>query len=70
VWKKFLKNLPRRLHDNSIWSEKRAFFTPFKTRLANFESSWLKTFVPQKLEAFDIVLGNGVENPQKKKKTP
>jgi hypothetical protein len=38
--------------------KKRAFFTPCKTGLANFESSWPKTFVLHKLEAFDIVLGN------------
>jgi hypothetical protein len=38
--------------------KKRAFFTPCKTRLANFECSWLKTFALHKLEAFDNVLGN------------
>jgi hypothetical protein len=38
--------------------KKRAFLTPCKTSLANFESSWLKTFVLHKLEAFDIMLGN------------
>jgi hypothetical protein len=38
--------------------KKRDFFTPCKTRSANFESSWLKTFALHKLEAFDIVLEN------------
>jgi hypothetical protein len=38
--------------------KKRVFFTPCKTWLANFESSWLKSFALHKLEAFDIVLGN------------
>jgi hypothetical protein len=38
--------------------KKRVFFTPFKIRSANFESSWLKTIAQHKLEAFDIVLGN------------
>jgi hypothetical protein len=31
--------------------KKRAFLTPFKTRSANFECSWLKTFAQHKLEA-------------------
>jgi hypothetical protein len=35
--------------------KKRAFFTPYKTRSANFESSWLKTFLLHTVEAFDIV---------------
>jgi hypothetical protein len=38
--------------------KKSAFFTPRKTGLANFESSWLKTFAQHKLEAFNIVLRN------------
>jgi hypothetical protein len=45
-----------------------AFFMPYKIDLANFESSWLKTFVLHKVEAFDIALGNWVENPWKNKK--
>jgi hypothetical protein len=35
--------------------KKRASFTPYKTGLANFESSWLTTFALLKLEVFDIV---------------
>jgi hypothetical protein len=49
--------------------KKRAFFTPCKIGSANIESSWLKTFALHKLEAFNLVLGNWVENPQKKIKT-
>jgi hypothetical protein len=47
--------------------KKTSFFTPYKTRLANFESSWLKTFLLHKPEAFDVVLRNWVKNPQKNK---
>jgi hypothetical protein len=47
--------------------KKRAFFTPCKIGSTNFEFSWLKTFALNKLKAFDIVLGNWVENPQKNK---
>jgi hypothetical protein len=43
--------------------KKRAFFTPFKPRWANIESSWLKTFALHKVEAFGIALGNWAENP-------
>jgi hypothetical protein len=38
--------------------KKKAFFTPYKTRSANFESFRLKTFILPKFEAFDSVLGN------------
>jgi hypothetical protein len=38
--------------------KKRAFFSPCKIGSTNFESSWLKTFVLHKVEAFDIALGN------------
>jgi hypothetical protein len=41
--------------------KKRAFFTPWST---SFESSWFKAFVLHKLEAFDIVLRNWIENPK------
>jgi hypothetical protein len=37
--------------------KKRAFLHHTKQWSANFGSSWLKTFVLCKLEAFDIVLG-------------
>ena len=37
--------------------KKRDFFTTNKIGSTNFESSWLKTFVLCKVEAFDIVLG-------------
>jgi hypothetical protein len=46
--------------------KKRAFSTSCKTWSTNFESSCLKTFALHKIEAFDIVLGNWVENPLKK----
>jgi hypothetical protein len=42
--------------------KKRAFFTSNKRGFANFIASWLKTFALYKVEAFDIVLGNWVEN--------
>jgi hypothetical protein len=48
--------------------KKKTLFTPCKIGSANFEFSWLKTFALQKLEAFDIVLKNRVENPQKQLK--
>jgi hypothetical protein len=38
--------------------KKRAYFTPCKTWLANFEPPWLKTFALHKVEVFDIMLGN------------
>ena len=57
------------MQDYSIWSEEETFFTPCKTRSANFESSWLKTFALHKLEAFDILLRNWVESPQKELKS-
>jgi hypothetical protein len=43
--------------------KKRVFLTPSKTESTNFGSSWLKTFTLHKVEAFDIVLGDQVENP-------
>ena len=45
--------------------EKKVFFTPFKTRLANFEFSWLKNFALHKVDAFDIMLEIWIENPLK-----
>jgi hypothetical protein len=48
--------------------KKRALVTPCKTWSTNFEFSWLKTLALHKLEAFDIVLRNRVENPQKNPK--
>jgi hypothetical protein len=50
--------------------KKRPFFTPYKTRSTNFESSWLKTISLYKVEAFDFVLRNWVENPLKIIKIP
>jgi hypothetical protein len=38
--------------------EKKISYTPCKTWSTIFQSSWLKTFALQKLEASDIVLGN------------
>jgi hypothetical protein len=38
--------------------KKRAFLTPYKTKSANYESSWLEIFAPYKVEAFDIGIGN------------
>jgi hypothetical protein len=38
--------------------KRRASFIPRKIELANFESSWLKTFALHKVEAFGIMLGN------------
>jgi hypothetical protein len=38
--------------------KKRDFFRPCKTRSGKFESSWLKFFTLQKVEAFDIMFGN------------
>jgi hypothetical protein len=38
--------------------KKRGFFIPYKTRSANFESSWLKMLALHKIEAFHIVLEN------------
>jgi hypothetical protein len=38
--------------------KKSVFFSPYKTGLANFESSWLKTFALHKLEVLYIVLEN------------
>jgi hypothetical protein len=67
VWKKFQKSWLHRLLFSSFEVKKRAFFTYYKIGSANFESSWLKAFALQKLEAFDIVLGNWVGNPQKHK---
>jgi hypothetical protein len=58
------------LQDYSVWSEEKSFFSPCKTGSTNFESSWLKTFALHKLEAFDIVLRNWVENPREKRKNP
>jgi hypothetical protein len=49
--------------------KKRAFFTPYKTRSTNFEYSWFKAFAQHKVEAFDVVLGNWIKNPQKILKT-
>jgi hypothetical protein len=46
--------------------KKKAFFKTIKIGSANFESFWLKTFALHKLEAFDNVLKNWVENTQKK----
>jgi hypothetical protein len=45
--------------------KKRVSLTTWKIGSTNFESSWLKTFALRKVEAFDIVLGNWVENPLK-----
>jgi hypothetical protein len=45
---------------------KKPHFTPCKIGLSNFETLWLKVFKLHKVEAFDIVLGNWVENPQSK----
>jgi hypothetical protein len=68
MWKKFRKHWPHKLQNCSIWSEEKRFFyfTPCKRESGNFDSSWPKTFALHKLEAFDIVLGNWVGNPQKK----
>jgi hypothetical protein len=38
--------------------KKRAFIASWKTRLANFEFSWLKTFALYIIKVFDIMLGN------------
>jgi hypothetical protein len=38
--------------------KKRAFPTPCKIGIENFNSSWLQTFAPHKVEAFDISLGD------------
>jgi hypothetical protein len=38
--------------------KKIALFSPYKTRSANFESSWFKTFALHKVEDFNIALGN------------
>jgi hypothetical protein len=46
--------------------KKNVFSTSSNTWLANFESSWLKTFALHKVEVFDIMLGNWVENSSKK----
>jgi hypothetical protein len=48
--------------------KKRAYLTPCKTRSANIESSWFWTFSLHKVEAFDIMLKNWVENPPEKKR--
>jgi hypothetical protein len=45
--------------------EKKTSFAPCKTRLANFDSSWLKNFALNKVVTLDIMLRNCVENPLK-----
>jgi hypothetical protein len=35
--------------------KKKALFTPHKTKSTIFESSWLKTLAPYKVEALDIM---------------
>jgi hypothetical protein len=47
-----------------IQVKKELFFAPCKTRSTKFKSSWLKTLSLNKVEVFDIMLENSIENPQ------
>jgi hypothetical protein len=38
--------------------KKIVLFAPCRTRLTDFESSWLETFALYKVQIFDIMLGN------------
>jgi hypothetical protein len=52
---------------NIAFEEKKsAFFSPYKTSSANFQSSALKTFVLHKVESLYIAIRNWVANPWKK----
>jgi hypothetical protein len=62
MWNKISKKLTTLIARYSIWSEENNFFTPCKTGLANFESSCLTALALDKVEAFDIMLGDWVEN--------
>jgi hypothetical protein len=60
--KKFQKCWPHRLQDYSVWNEKIAFFTPYKTNQQTLNPLGLKFFAQHKVETLDIVLWNWVEN--------